>query len=79
MHIFVYSNHLFSHVFLLLFRFGVALTRLSRNTPEGVSWSRILTIQLLEELMEVFSKFSDTLHHHASCLEYVDSIFFCNT
>ena len=30
--------------------FGVALTRLSKNRPDGVSWDRILTIQLLEEV-----------------------------
>lgn len=47
----------FLGVIILGAGFGVALTRLSRNTPEGVSWSRILTIQLLEELMEVFMLF----------------------
>ena len=30
--------------------FGVALTKLSRNMPDGVNWDRILNIQLLEEV-----------------------------
>ena len=39
------------------FRFGVALYRLAKKTPAGIKWDRILTIQLFEELMEVFMLF----------------------
>ena len=41
----------------LPFRFGVALYRLAKKTPAGIKWDRILTIQLFEELMEVFMLF----------------------
>lgn len=39
--------------------FGVALSRLSSapKPPPGIKWDRIMTIQLLEELLEVFMLF----------------------
>ena len=39
---------------LFLFSFGVALSRLTKQTPTGVKWDRILLVQLMEELLEVF-------------------------
>ncbi len=39
------------------FRFGVALSNLAKQTPAGIKWDRILTIQLFEELMKVFMLF----------------------
>ena len=50
--------------------FGVALTRLAKNKPEGVNWDRILTIQLLEEV----STRTDCLPHYV--LNMIISVFF---
>ncbi|KAL7548291.1 hypothetical protein ACHAWF_011589 [Thalassiosira exigua] len=36
---------------------GFALDKLSKNKPPGVTWERIITVQVLEELMEVFMFF----------------------
>jgi Na+/H+-dicarboxylate symporter len=53
--IFVNSN--FLGVIVLGAGFGVALTQLTNKKPEGVNWDRIITIQLLEELLQVFMMF----------------------
>lgn len=37
--------------------FGVALVQLSNEMPPDVNWDMILTIQVLEEVMQVFMKF----------------------
>lgn len=37
--------------------FGVALTRLASNPPKGVKWTQIITIQILEEFLQIFMMF----------------------
>jgi len=37
--------------------FGVALTRLTQKMPSDMNWDRVLTIQVLEELLQVFMLF----------------------
>ncbi|KAL7545878.1 hypothetical protein ACHAWF_009223 [Thalassiosira exigua] len=47
----------FLGVIILAAAFGIALTQLSKEMPAGVKWERILIIQVLEELMQVFMMF----------------------
>jgi Na+/H+-dicarboxylate symporter len=53
--LFVDNN--FLGVIVLAAAFGVALNRLASNPPKGVKWTSIITVQVLEELMNVFMMF----------------------
>mmetsp|Transcript_16321 Transcript_16321/g.35516 ORF Transcript_16321/g.35516 Transcript_16321/m.35516 type:complete len:596 (-) Transcript_16321:332-2119(-) len=52
---FVKNN--FLGVIILGAGFGVALNQLAKKMPPGVNWDKVLLIQILEELMQVFMFF----------------------
>jgi len=50
--------HLTNGVHLIvLSRFGIALNKIQKQTPQGIEWDRILCVQLMEELNEIFILF----------------------
>jgi len=53
--LFVDNN--FLGVIVLGAAFGVALTHLASNPPKGVKWTQIITIQILEEFLQIFMMF----------------------
>ena len=52
-----FSNGNFLGVIVLAAGVGMALVRLERNKPPNVQWTVILSIQIIEELAEVFMMF----------------------
>ncbi|KAL7543231.1 hypothetical protein ACHAWF_007344 [Thalassiosira exigua] len=53
----IFTNSNFLGVIVLATGFGVALARLSKKMPADVNWDKILIVQILEELMEIFMMF----------------------
>ena len=53
----LFTDSNFLGVIILASGFGVALHQLTEDMPPEVNWSQILTVQLLEELAQIFVKF----------------------
>lgn len=46
------------HLLLVIIcRFGIALNKIQKQIPQGIEWDRILCVQLMEELNEIFILF----------------------
>lgn len=53
----LFIDNNFLGVIVLAAAFGVALSLLAKNPPKGVKWTQLISIQVLEELMQVFMMF----------------------
>lgn len=53
----LFTSSNFLGVIILASGVGVALTQLKHEMPSGVSWQSIMTVQIMEEWLQVFIKF----------------------
>eukprot|EP00804_Cyclotella_cryptica_P007304 CCRYP_002543-RB/>CCRYP_002543-RB protein AED:0.06 eAED:0.06 QI:169/1/1/1/0/0/2/396/529 len=53
----LFIDNNFLGVIVLAAAFGIALSLLANNPPKGVKWTQLVSIQVLEELMQVFMMF----------------------